>query len=170
MIRKLDVDFGCRSCGFQLWNPVADLGTASLGIYSDARFPGRSILRLNKHEDSLEDLDQRTTLAFISNIKRASVALRRATSCARVNVAILGNRESHVHAHLVPRWPAREANPDQSPWNDPRAKSSLRVDEMEILRARILAELFSNDYKKQGRQPALFELELGRVTSELVQR
>jgi diadenosine tetraphosphate (Ap4A) HIT family hydrolase len=170
MISKIDVDRGCRSCGFELWNPVADLGTASLGIYNDSRFPGRSILRLNKHEDSLEDLDQRTTLAFISNIKKASTALRTATGCSRVNVAILGNRESHVHAHLVPRWPAREANPDQSPWNDPRVKSPLSADEIQILKRRILTKLLSSQYKKRDGQPTLFDLKQGVVTAELLQR
>jgi diadenosine tetraphosphate (Ap4A) HIT family hydrolase len=42
---------------------------------------------------------------FMADVQRASRALRQLSAVERVNVAILGNREPHVHAYLIPRRP-----------------------------------------------------------------
>lgn len=124
LIVPLNQDAPCR-CGFVLWQPIAQSEYSSLGLYDDARFPGRSILRLNEHQDSLERVPTSTLMGFMQDIQAAIAAIRGATGAARVNVAILGNRDPHVHAHLVPRFPLTEQFPDCSPWNDLRRKTSL---------------------------------------------
>ena len=122
----LVADSAC-SCGFSLWNPIAESVYSSLGLYDDARFPGRSILRLNQHHESLEDVPDDVLNAFMQDIKTAMTAIRTVTGAARVNVSILGNRDPHVHAHLIPRFPDEEEFPDCSPWNDLRPKTALET-------------------------------------------
>ena len=46
----------CHSCGFELYHPVAESATTRLGLYDDARFPGRCILMLQAHYTSLEQV------------------------------------------------------------------------------------------------------------------
>lgn len=120
----LSEDTSCP-CGFVLWQPIAQSEFSCLGLYDDARFPGRSILRLNEHQDAFERVPADILMGFMKDIQAAMTAIQIATGAARVNVAILGNRDSHVHAHLVPRFPEKEEFPDCSPWNDLRPKTSL---------------------------------------------
>jgi hypothetical protein len=119
-------DIPC-GCGFMLWNPIATSEFSRLGLYDDARFPGRCILRLNTHYDSFEELPADVLMSFMADIQSSMSAIRLATGAARVNVAILGNRDPHVHAHLIPRFPDEEQFPDCSPWNDLRLKTNLPV-------------------------------------------
>ena len=126
-------DTTCVQCGFDLWLPLASLDGAHLGLYSDARFPGRCILSLERHRDHFDELAPDEALSFSVAIKNCVQAIKAATGAPRVNVAILGNEESHVHAHLIPRYPSEEERPNRAPWEDRRAKSSLSPEENEQL-------------------------------------
>jgi diadenosine tetraphosphate (Ap4A) HIT family hydrolase len=131
----------CVDCGFGLFLPVANLSVSSLGIYDDARFSGRSILTLSDHYDDMIDVPEGILNSFLCDSRKAINAIMKATGCTRVNFAILGNRESHVHAHLIPRYPEKEEFPDCSPWNDNRAKTGLSKDELDFLRSKIAVSL-----------------------------
>jgi diadenosine tetraphosphate (Ap4A) HIT family hydrolase len=138
---ELTVATGCEVCGFDLWLPLASLGVSELGLYSDSRFPGRSLLKLNGHWDSLEDLPDDVALEFLSDTRRSMAAIRRATGAERVNFAVLGNAVAHVHGHLIPRFPATESKPQSSPWDDPRPRTKLEgAQELELI-GRIREEL-----------------------------
>lgn len=119
----------CKSCGFDLWKPIGNLEFSELGFYSDSRFPGRSILRLKEHRESLEELSDELALGFLQDTRKAMAAIRRATGATRVNFAVLGNTVAHVHGHLIPRFPENEELPGSSPWDDPRPRIKLSVTE-----------------------------------------
>lgn len=131
----------CSVCNFNLFIPIAKLSISSLGLYSDNRFEGRSILSMTKHYDSLEEVPVEELALFMKDIQESMQAIRSATGSPRVNVAILGNRESHVHAHLIPRYPDAEEFPDCSPWNDERAKQPLSEEDESLMVLRIKASL-----------------------------
>lgn len=131
----------CQQCGFELWEPIAQSTYTSLGLYNDDRFPGRCILSLREHKESLEKLTVDAMVFFMRDIQIAMKAIRQATNATRVNVAILGNRETHLHAHLVPRFPENEQFPDYSPWNDLRPKRKLPCAETERLKNAIFGHL-----------------------------
>lgn len=115
----------CSECGFDLWLPIAELSVSDLSLYSDGRFPGRSIVKLRDHWESIEDVPEDTLELFLRDIRSAMAAIRETTGSERVNLAILGNTVSHVHAHLIPRFPQDEEFPGSSPWDDPREKFQL---------------------------------------------
>lgn len=112
-------------CGFELYLPIAQTETSILGLYSDARFPGRCILMLKDHQEELQDLSLQVIADFMADAKQVIGALREVSTAPRVNFAILGNRWPHLHAHLVPRFPKWEERPNSSPWDDPRAQHPL---------------------------------------------
>lgn len=97
-------DTPCIECGFELWIPLKKFSKTTLGLYNDARFPGRSILKLDDHYDQLDEVPETLLKEFWKDINTASKALKNTTRSERINIAILGNRESHVHAHLIPRY------------------------------------------------------------------
>ncbi|WP_341935267.1 hypothetical protein MRBLWO14_000906 [Microbacterium sp. LWO14-1.2] len=141
----LETDTPCMTCGFELWEPIATSTHGKLGLYNDDRFPGRCILAFPQHADSLESLPMDSMMGFLRDIQIAMRAIRLATGARRVNVSILGNRDPHLHAHLVPRWPDREEFPDCSPWNDRREKGQLPAGRVRELKADILATMRSID-------------------------
>lgn len=138
-------DRPCAACGFLLWEPIAVSGSSKLGLYNDDRFPGRCILELTEHRTSLEDVSMDSIMGFMRDIQIAMEAIREAVGAERVNVAILGNRDSHVHAHLIPRFPSTEAFPDCSPWNDPRVKGAMGRADVERHKRDIGAHLLRSE-------------------------
>lgn len=115
----------CDQCGFTLWNPVAALRVSTMGLYNDNRFPGRSLLSLNEHYADLTDLPEELLQDYMRDLRDVRTAITKVTGAARVNYAVLGNAEPHVHWHLVPRYPERESLPNRSPWQDPRPTAKL---------------------------------------------
>ena len=110
----------CRKCQFVVANPVGRLSVSRVGLVSDARFPGRSILSLREHHDDIATAPAAIAELFMVDIQFASRIIRRATGADRVDVAFSGDTDSHVHAHLVPRRRDRDPRPDNGPWEDPR--------------------------------------------------
>lgn len=116
----------CPDCGFALYLPVrTSLTHSQLGLYSDARFPGRAILAFNDHVEQLEDLTAEGRAGFWSDAVKVGTAIKRATGSLRINYAVLGNAEPHLHIHLVPRRPDLEPLPTRPPWNDSRPPEEL---------------------------------------------
>lgn len=124
----------CSFCGFGLFNPVqVELQVSRLGLYSDARFPGRAILMFKDHRVDLEDLDREEMCSFWQDATRVGGALKRVSGATRVNYAVLGNAEPHLHIHLIPRRPLDEELPTRSPWNDPRPFEELDPDRLRTI-------------------------------------
>jgi diadenosine tetraphosphate (Ap4A) HIT family hydrolase len=140
----------CSICGFALWLPVADLHASTAGLYDDGRFPGRLIVSAQEHYDHLDEMPSHTLNAFMRDVQTASQTLRQLPEVVRVNVSVLGNVESHVHAHLIPRRPG-ESNFDKAPWDQAPARRRLGDNErVELLRS--LAALFGDS--ASGSAPA----------------
>jgi diadenosine tetraphosphate (Ap4A) HIT family hydrolase len=159
---RLTTDTPCRTCGFHLWEPIAESPHAKLGLYSDSRFPGRSILTLRGHFESLDSVPMDTMMGFLRDIQICMLAIQSATGAHRVNVAILGNRETHVHAHLIPRFPEQEKFPDRSPWNDEREKEPLPTEQLNAIKQNIFEQLSKYDRRRAASDdPSLFEMREG---------
>lgn len=120
----------CGSCGFELYVPVTELSCATVGLYADSRYPGRLILSLNEHFDHLDDVPSDVLYKFMEDVRRCSRTLRSVSDVERVNVAILGNRESHVHAHIIPRRGV-EPNFRQSPWDTTEKNTGMSALEIQ---------------------------------------
>lgn len=124
---------GCPTCGFTLWNRVAVLTVSTVGLYNDARFPGRSILVLNDHHEDLTQLPADLAAAYTADLHTYAAALKTVTGSERLNYAILGNTEPHVHWHIFPRQPHTEPAPTKSPWDDPRPRTGLTDQDLAAL-------------------------------------
>lgn len=119
----------CSTCGFKLWLPVVRLRTSYLGLYDDARFPGRCLLVLTEHVEDLTALPQEVACDFLEDARDSARAIQSVTGSPRINYAILGNTESHLHWHLIPRRPDAEERPARPVWEDPRPVTPLDADE-----------------------------------------
>lgn len=118
------VSTACTQCSFELWTPLASAGPVLVGLYDDGRFPGRLIVSLVEHYDHLEDVPADEVGVFMQFVQDVARAQRSALKAVRINVAVLGNQVSHVHAHLIPRR-STDARPMHAPWEDPRPRQRL---------------------------------------------
>lgn len=119
------------ACGFALWRPLLATRSCTVGHYDDARFPGRLIVSLERHFDFIEDVPDRLAARFMVEISSVAKVQREILQADRINVAILGNQVSHVHAHLIPRYSAEEALPHKAPWEDPRPRAQLSPERLQ---------------------------------------
>ena len=129
----------CETCAFRLHLPVEApaLRATALGLYSDARFPGRSLLMYRRHVEHIEDLTPTELSDLWSDATLVGRALKPLVGATRINYGVLGNVEPHLHIHIVPRDPAREPLPTRSPWTDPRPLTELSS----VAYTRLAAEL-----------------------------
>lgn len=125
--------YQCDRCDFALWLPIDDLEVSTLGLYDDARFPGRCILALRRHADELIELDDEEAAALMNDARTAARAIYSATNCDRMNYAVLGNTVSHVHFHLIPRKHEGDPIPTRPPWEHPDPKTKLPAGEADNL-------------------------------------
>ena len=73
-------------------------------------------------------MDTSVLNAFMTEIQQIMKVIKQATQTEHVNLVILSNTISHIHAYLIPRFPQNEANPQLSPWDDPRPKTLMLDD------------------------------------------
>lgn len=124
----------CLECGFELYAPVAALTVSDVGLYSDARYPGRLIVKLREHHEHLDAVPSELAAAFLRDVQHCARVLRAVDGIARVNVAVLGNKVPHVHTHVVPRRPG-EHNFHRSPWEDALPREALSEADFSAWRA-----------------------------------
>lgn len=139
----------CRKCRFSVVNPVGHLTVSRIGLVSDARFPGRSLVSLRDHYDDIAAAPEAVAELFMADIQCASRIIRRATGADRIDIALSSGAETHAHAHLIPRRRDRDPLPDRGPWEDPREHRPL-----EPLAEAIAIGLLSAAFDVAGAGPA----------------
>ena len=83
--------------------------------------------------DYLFDIDDPNYIGLMLFTKRVAMALKKAISCKKVGVAVLGLEVPHAHIHLVPLNSERDINFS-------KAKLKLTSDEFAEISARISDE------------------------------
>jgi diadenosine tetraphosphate (Ap4A) HIT family hydrolase len=103
-------------CQFELWLPITRLEVSTLGLYDDARFPGRCLLALNAHFEDLREVPSDIAASFMHDTQRAATAIADVVVPDRLNYAILGNVVPHIHMHIIPRMRRTDPNFGRPPW------------------------------------------------------
>lgn len=133
--------YTCRVCQMDIWLPIANLGCSSLGLVDDARYPGRCILMLTEHAEQIGDLEPALASRFFEDARWCCRAIQRVTGAERVNLAVLGNKDPHLHFHLIPRPGADDPIRQRSPWEHPDAQNQMAEGRCEELISAIRATL-----------------------------
>jgi diadenosine tetraphosphate (Ap4A) HIT family hydrolase len=132
----------CGTCGFELWIPVTKLKVSHVGLYDDARFPGRMIVSLDHHFEHFDQIDPKVLADLMIDIQTASLVLQERCNADRVNIAILGNKDPHVHVHVIPRR-VTDVNFGVAPWENAEPHRKLAPeDRLAIIE--LLQQGFSN--------------------------
>ncbi|WP_315752213.1 MULTISPECIES: HIT family protein [unclassified Bradyrhizobium] len=90
---------------------IGDLPLSRVLVIKDANYPW--LLLVPRREGAVEiiDLDEVAQAQLMTEITRASRALKEITKCDKLNVAALGNMVPQLHVHIIARrtsdvaWP-----------------------------------------------------------------
>lgn len=90
---------------------LGDLPLCHVRLVDDARFFWIVLVPRRVGASEIIDLDTQDRWRLMEEIARASAAVKSASSCAKLNVAALGNMVPQLHVHIVGRTPGDAAWP-----------------------------------------------------------
>jgi len=97
--------------------------------------PGHVLLVPKEEVDYLFDLPSDTYAYLWSVAPKLSAAIKTATGCTRVGVAVEGFAVPHAHIHLVPLNAGNELDPKRAKPADPADLASMRQKIVDALEA-----------------------------------
>lgn len=83
---------------------IYELKSGILYIHRDQTHPGRCILALGKHEQKLVNLSKDEYMVLMEDIGRVVHTLTDVFSPDKVNILILGDKSTHMHIHICPKY------------------------------------------------------------------
>ncbi len=91
--------------------PLCQTEMSLLRVSRDARFPWLILIPQRDGLADLVDLLPDDEARVMAEVRAASLALRQATTCDKLNVASLGNMVRQLHVHIVARFEGDAAWP-----------------------------------------------------------
>lgn len=141
---------GCALCP-ELARPVegdpacvAVLASGRVRLEDDAAFLGYCVLVFRRHAAELHELSRDERAALLDDKVRLSAAVLAVCRPAKLNYAILGNQQPHLHVHVIPRYPD-DGYWGRSPWARPEGeRRPLPAGEFTALRAALAERLLGS--------------------------
>lgn len=98
----------------QLMTHIADMGNASIYLFRDQTHKGKCIVVFNTdHRTEWYQLNQEEQSELIYAVAKTAEALHNVFNPDKINYATYGDKVSHLHVHVVPKY---ENGPD---WGGP---------------------------------------------------
>lgn len=124
---------------------VAELDTGYVVIADYQYFKGYTIFLCKQDVRELHELDKVFKVRFLEEMSIVSEAVYHSFKPIKLNIELLGNTDSHVHWHIVPRY-GTDPFPYGPAWlTDENLLRSEEVkpskDELEVLKSSLLKEL-----------------------------
>lgn len=120
------------------------MDVSEVGFYNDRRFPGRCLVVLRDHYEHVARMPDSTFLSFAQDVRRVGSSLHEAVGADRVNYAVLGNTEPHVHAHVIPRGAPGDENLQRTPWEHPDPKAEMPREQVDAILQRLRESIDSS--------------------------
>ena len=99
----------------QLMTHIADMGNASIYLFRDQTHKGKCIVVFNTdHRTEWYQLNQEEQSELIYAVAKTAEALHNVFNPDKINYATYGDKVSHLHVHVVPKYE-----------NGPRNRTSL---------------------------------------------
>ena len=112
----------------QLMTHIADMGNASIYLFRDQTHKGKCIEVFNTdHRTEWYQLNQEEQSELIYAVAKTAEALHNVFNPDKINYATYGDKVSHLHVHVVPKY---ENGPDWGgPFKDDRTPVILSEEE-----------------------------------------
>lgn len=124
---------------------VKELKTGYVVLCDLQLFKGYTIFLSKVHKKELYELDKEFKVAFLNQMSLVAEAVGKAFNPLKINYELLGNTDSHVHWHLIPRY-GDDPDPGMPIWSlgrkilsDPLNKPGKEI--LKQLKAKLKIEL-----------------------------
>ncbi|MFW5748233.1 MAG: HIT family protein [Chloroflexota bacterium] len=97
---------------------IAELPHSVALLNWQQHYRGRALVVLKRHATDLTALPAEEMAGFTEDMRRVARAIAAVFQPARLNYAILGNADPHLHWHIYPRYPD-DGNFGGPPWPSP---------------------------------------------------
>ena len=95
---------------------VTELKTGYVVMGFHQYFRGYTLFMCKEHKNELHELEPSFRLEFLKEMSDVAAAVYRAFKPKKMNYELLGNEESHMHWHLIPRY-GTDPVPGDSIWS-----------------------------------------------------
>jgi len=105
---------------------VAELETGYVVLADQQLYRGYTIFLAKQHKIELHELDKETRRLFLDEMSHVAESLYKAFKPRKLNYELLGNRDPHLHWHLIPRY-ASDKDPTRPIWATMYARRDLET-------------------------------------------
>lgn len=82
---------------------VAILPHSRVYLNNEQEYPGRCYVVLDIHKTELFQLDDDKLAGYMKDVAKVAQAIQQVFSPDKINYAVYGDIDSHIHFHLVPK-------------------------------------------------------------------
>jgi len=104
---------------------VIKLKTGFVFLINSKYYPGYTIFSCLKHKNEIFDLPNDFKKQFLLEMSVVAEAVNKVFSPKKINYELLGNLDSHLHWHIIPRY-KNDPNITKSVWGDYIKVKSLK--------------------------------------------
>lgn len=124
---------------------VEELKTGYVVLCDYQYFYGYTIFLSKTHTDELFKLEKKENFLFLKEMSLVSEAVFRAFNPKKLNYELLGNSDSHLHWHLIPRY-GNDPKPQNPIWSiDSKIRNNQKYkptpEKLELIKQKLLTEL-----------------------------
>jgi diadenosine tetraphosphate (Ap4A) HIT family hydrolase len=83
---------------------ICDLEVSRLFLFREQSYPGRCNVVFNDHSVDFHELSDEKRIAFMRDVARTGKAIAEAFSPDKINYGAYGDKISHLHMHVVPKY------------------------------------------------------------------
>jgi diadenosine tetraphosphate (Ap4A) HIT family hydrolase len=105
---------------------VATLSESYVTLADEQAYPGYCIVLLKDHHEQVDQMPLERQSRLWDDVARVASGLRKEFAPARINYACLGNFLTHVHWHVIPRYPD-DPEPQHPIWVRPLAERRITL-------------------------------------------
>ena len=111
---------------------VTELKTGYVVLGHNQYYKGYSLFFSKIHAEELHQLDHELKKQFLLDMTLLAEAIYKSFKPKKLNYELLGNTESHLHWHIIPRY-KKDILPKIPVWNNPEfLKNKKRPSEAEL--------------------------------------
>lgn len=95
--------FYCTEAYKGYMKEIGKLQVSTVYLNNEQEYHGRCTVVLNTHKTELFQLDDEERNQYMSDVAKVAAALKKEFAAEKINYAVYGDIDSHIHFHVVPK-------------------------------------------------------------------
>ena len=83
---------------------ICELSVSTVYLFKEQSYRGRCNVALKKHVNNLFELSNAELSDFMLDVSKVAKAMNKVFSPGKINYGCYGDKVSHIHMHIVPKY------------------------------------------------------------------